>query len=162
MLLLYDCSCNVEGPTLAAGEDHLHTNFTVVSPDLQTQRHKAKVRLLHLSGNSVQAAEKMDEDVCGSGHVTDEAAPWTASWLPRCPGSWRGWGRGWCPWGGMGRVEGPPRWRWRSSAPSPLAPRPAQQETLHRYGPKSSFRKLHTVNKKNLIYARKVVQEVHH
>lgn len=155
MLLLYDCSCNVVGPTLAAGEHHLHTNFTVVSPDLRTQRHKAKVRPFHPSDNSVQATEKMDGDACGAGHVTDVLAPCTASWLPRCPGSWRGWGRGWCPWGGTGRAEGPSRWRRRPSAPSPLVPPPAQEETLHRYDPKSSLRKLDTQwMKKNLIYAR--------
>lgn len=65
--------------------------------------------------------------------VTNGVAPETASWLPRCPGSWRGWGPGWWLWVATGRAAGQYRRRRRRrlAALPALPPPPVQEDKLH-------------------------------
>lgn len=140
------------GPTLAANEQHLHTDLAIVPADLQTHRNKAEAALFHQPGNSVPLGRRRARrgknrwiirgrycvwGLVGSGggrvrwdHVTDGVAPETASWLPRCPGSWRGWGPGWWLWGGTGHASGPYRWRRHLAALPSLPPPPVQEDKI--------------------------------
>lgn len=88
------------GPTLAANEQHLHTDLAIVPADLQTHRNKAEAALFHQPGNSVPLGRRRARKgknrwiirgrYCGRvgglrwgrvrlDHVTDAIAPETAS-----------------------------------------------------------------------------------